>query len=166
MKMGDENHFMLQFIQSQGRDFLEMKASTHPSTNPLGDEEDKDERKLMKQPIRGITGYRQKGAGGAIAAQKSQSLEVEKEEEVVAVPVEDLLSNKQKGEDKEDPSLEPKPKKKKAKRAPEEEVEEIVEMVPAGGESEGEADSESVGRLRAKTTKKGKKSIKKLRVHK
>jgi hypothetical protein len=158
MRMSDENHFLLQFIQSQGRDFLEMKAAT-ATVNVTADEQDKDERMLMKQPIRSIVGYRQKNVSSATAVATSRQEKEEPSDDRVMVDeeTEELLLSTRQEEKKES---KPKKKTKRVEEAEAEEVEEIV--AEGGGESE---DQTAGGRLRAKATKKGKKLIKKLRLH-
>lgn len=159
--MCDENHFTLEFIQSQGKEFLMMREE--PASKPKdGDNE-----------LIHIKGYRQRYLGNTPAPVRQSEKKInEQQVEEVEEEGEGVIEKEAIEEEQEQP-VGQSSKKKKTKRN--------VEMLDSNmsdregeveGEGEYEKEEEQVnvkesleGYKGLKKKKNGKKSMKKLRLH-
>lgn len=156
MRMCDENHFVLEFLQSQGKDFIEMKSSLNvPSTGAgrggvVTAEEEQQQMKQKLQSLSTIPGYREKNSSVKLVTAPA----VEDEEMKLPPPQQEL-------EEEEDTLVVQEQKQIKKLKRSQEPI--AVEEKKTSSERRERHDESP---LKAKKQKvEGKKSIKKLRAN-
>jgi hypothetical protein len=166
MRMCDENHFVLEFLQSQGKDFLDIKPSSASLKNGSpeeGGQSSSSQQLQVKQKLQSLStipGYREKKQNSTPVMTdnergvRGESREAVVEEEEVQQLEEEREEVHEEEEEEEAKAVVPKQKSKKMKRSQEEQQEEKPSLKAKKQKVTTTASSSG-----------GKKSIKKLRAN-